>query len=73
MKPYVIHRPKKYMGKDHTGHHLAEFGNFRVDDWWVLKNYGRPVLEILKRDGKYEDKGKEIVIVKIEPTAKEAV
>ncbi len=73
MKSYLIHRPKKYLGRSHRGSHLAEFGNFRVDEWWVLKHYGRAVLDILERDGKYVPPDKEIIIVKVKPTQKEAI
>jgi hypothetical protein len=67
MKPYLIHRPTRSTGlKTRDGKHIVEMKNSRVDEFWILKNYGREILDKLNREGKWEPENKEVIIVKLE-------
>lgn len=69
-KPFIAHLPDQNSRvkpvRTPDGRYLRELKWQKVDEQWVLKHYGRPVLERLQKDGSYEDENKEIVIVKAE-------
>lgn len=75
MKPYLIHKPKpggSYGLKNRDGKNIVDFHTKKADEFYILRVYGREVLEQVNRTGSWEDKDKEIAIVKLELPTKEA-